>query len=276
MVSSGISGLDHILSGGFPRGSSIIVEGAPGTGKTTLGLQFLYHGAVNCDQPGIYITFEELPEQLYKDMLSFGWDLRRLEKHNQLRVICTSPEVLLEQMMTPNGLFEQMVKQIQCRRVVIDSISLFQYGSDRKGVHRQAIYSLRNMLRKFSLTSLLIREQTHGDSGEMPFENYVADGLIRLSLQQHLQKYRKRTLEVLKMRGARISEGEHIYRITDEGIHLIPALSMVEDTIIARDQQTVSTGIPRLDQLLSGGIPKGSVFILDTNSKANYRNRSFG
>lgn len=269
MISSGIQGLDYILYGGFPQGSSIIVEGSPGTGKTTLGFQFLHNGAVYGNEPGIYITFEELPKQLYSDMLSFGWDLRQLEKNNKLRVICISPEVLLEQMMTPGGLFERMVNEIQCRRVVIDSISLFQYGSEREDLHRQAIYSLRNILRKYSLTSLLIREQTHTGSGEIPFENYVADGVIRLSLQAHLQKYRKRTLEVLKMRGSRIMDGEHIYRFTQQGIHLIPALSMVEDLTITKGDQSIPTGISALDEFLSGGIPKGAVFMFDTNSKAN-------
>lgn len=270
-ISTGISGLDYILYGGFPQASSIIVEGSPGTGKTTLGLQFLYHGAVQFGEPGIYVTFEELPEQLYRDMLAFGWDLRRLERENRLRIVCMSPEVLMEQMMASNGLFEHMVQEIQCRRVVIDSISLFQYGVYRPHRHRQVIYSLRNILRKFSLTSLLIREQTHADSGEIPFENYVADGVIRLTLQEHLRKYRKRILEVLKMRGSMIMEGEHMYRITEQGIHVIPALSMVEDKLVTQHQQTVSTGLARLDQVLSGGIPKGSVFILDTNSKANYK-----
>lgn len=247
------------------------MEGTPGTGKTTLGFQFLVQGIVQHDEPGIYITFEELPEQLYKDMMAFGWDLRQLEKENKLRVLCMSPEVLMEQMMAPGGLFEQVVEQIQCKRAVIDSISLFQYGTDRKDLRRQAIYSLRNILRKFSITALLIKEQTVDASGEVPFENYVADGVIRLTMQEHLEKYRKRTLEVLKMRGCKIEEGEHLYRITDRGIHLIPALSMIEDKTVARDQKVVSSGLTRLDQVLFGGIPKGSVFILDTNSKANYK-----
>jgi circadian clock protein KaiC len=266
-IFSGIAGLDNILNGGLPKGSSIIVEGAPGTGKTTLGVQFLFHGAVSCDEPGIYITFEELPEQIYKDALQFGWDLRQLEKNNQLRVICMPPNIFLEQMTIHNGLLEQMIEQIQCRRVVIDSISLFQYDNEDKERHRQVIYSLRNILRKFSLTSLLIKEQTYIDANKVPFEHYVVDGVIRLSLKEHLQRYRKRTLEVLKMRGTRIHEGEHIYRITGKGIHLIPALSVVEDKMMTNKKQSIPTGIPRLDDL--GGIPEGSVFMIDTNSKAN-------
>lgn len=175
-ISTGIAGLDYILHGGIPQGASVAVEGTPGTGKTTLGFQFLVQGIVQHDEPGIYITFEELPEQLYKDMMAFGWDLRQLEKENKLRVLCMSPEVLMEQMMAPGGLFEQVVEQIRCKRAVIDSISLFQYGTDRKDLRRQAIYSLRNILRKFSITALLIKEQTVDASGEVPFENFVVGG----------------------------------------------------------------------------------------------------
>jgi circadian clock protein KaiC len=272
VLASGVEGLDYILHGGIQKGSSILVEGAPGTGKTTLGLQFIYYGAVHCDEPGIYITFEELPEQIYKDAMSFGWDLRQLEKRDQLRVVCMSPNVLLEQMMEPNGIFEQMVNQIRCKRVVIDSISLLKYGaSTGDQSQRQSIYSMINILRKMSLTAILIREQSYLDVQEFAFENYVADGVIHLALKEHLEQYRKRTLEVLKMRGSKIIEGEHIYYLTEKGMHLVPVRSMVEDKIVVDDGQNISTGITSLDQLLSGGISRGSVFILDTNSKANYK-----
>ncbi|HEX7064524.1 MAG TPA: ATPase domain-containing protein [Bacillales bacterium] len=271
LTSSGIPGLDKVLFGGFPKGSPIILEGAPGTGKTTLGLQFLYNGIIEQGEPGLYITFEELPEQLYRDMKAFGWDLRALERQNQLRILCLSPEVLLEEMMEPGGLFERVVEEIGCKRIVIDSLNMFQYSTETEGKHRQTIYLLRNTLRKFSLTSLFIREQTYLDPTIIPFGHYVVDGVIRLSLQKQYENYRKRTLEVLKMRGCKIMEGEHIYRLTDNGIHLIPARSMVEDFSINDQLTRISTGLPRLDQVLGGGVKGGSVFLLDTNSRANYR-----
>ncbi|MGF2617875.1 AAA family ATPase [Rossellomorea vietnamensis] len=270
-ISSGIEGLDTILHGGLPEGSSVLLDGAPGTGKTILGMQFLYEGATKYNENGIYITVEEFPDQIYKDMESFGWDLKRLEKEDKLRVICMSPETLIEQMRRPNGLFEQMVKEVNCKRVVIDSLNLFHYALEDPSDKRKVIYTLRNILRKFSLTTLLINEQTSLSKNEIPFVSYIVDGVIRLSLQSHQEIYRKRTLEILKMRGCKISEGEHIYRIRHSGIHLIPALSMIEDISITTDSQMLSTGVTQLDGLLGGGIPKGSTFILDTNSKANYK-----
>ena len=98
---TGIVGLDKVLNGGFTQGSTIIVEGEPGTGKTTLGVQFLYNGATQLGEAGIYITFEELPDQIYKDMLRFGWDLQELERQNLIRVICISPKLFLEQFLEP-------------------------------------------------------------------------------------------------------------------------------------------------------------------------------
>lgn len=271
IVSTGIEGLDIIINGGFPVGSSLLIDGAPGTGKTILGMQFLYHGAISHNEPGIYLTFEQFPEQLYKDMTAFGWDLKALEKENKLRVICMSPDILLEQMMKSDGIFEQIIKQINCKRIVIDSLNLLNLGNQTQDEKRKVIYTLRNILRKNSLTSMLIHEQTSLREEEIPFESYVVDGVIRLSLKEQNTIYRKRTLEVLKMRGSKIKEGEHIYRINDAGIHLIPALSMIEDKVVMEEHRTISTGIPTLDRLLSGGMTKGTAFILDTNSKANYK-----
>ncbi len=267
---TGIEGLDFIISGGFPTGSTILLDGAPGTGKTILGMQFLYQGAMYHNEPGIYISFEQFPDQIYEDMNAFGWDIRQLEKENKLRVVCMSPEVLLEQMKQPNGLFDHIVKEINCKRIVIDSLNLLYSGMDNQIEERKTIYTLRNILRKYVLTSILIHEHTSIKREEIPFVSYVVDGVINLNLQQHNVIYRKRTLEVLKMRGRKIREGEHIYRLTDSGVHLVPALSLIEDKVVTEEQANISTGIPMLDQLLSGGIPRGTSFILDTNSKANY------
>jgi circadian clock protein KaiC len=269
-TTTGIEGLDYILSGGFPTGSTVLINGAPGTGKTILGMQFLYDGAITHNEPGIYITFEQFPEQIYEDMNAFGWDIKTLEKENKLRVVCISPDVLLEQMRQPNGLFEQIIQEINCKRIVIDSLNLLYFGMENQVQERTTINTLRNILRKNSLTSILIHEHTSLNREDTSFVSYVVDGVVKLTLQEHNIIYRKRTLEVLKMRGRKIKEGEHIYRLNNSGIHLVPALSLIEDKVITEGQANITTGIPMLDQLLSGGIPRGTSFILDTNSKANY------
>ncbi|WP_246001145.1 ATPase domain-containing protein [Oceanobacillus piezotolerans] len=269
-TATGITGLDNILGGGLPKGSAVIVEGAPGTGKTTLGMQFLYNGITEQNEAGIFITFEEFPDQIYHDMKSFGWDLRALERKNQLRVIGISPKILLEEMQKSNGLFEQMVNEINCERLVIDSISLLRTGDSEKTI-REVLYTLRNILRKFKLTSLLIQERSDLDGNSVPFEHYIFDGLIRLSLKEHLELFRQRTLEVLKMRGTCIMEGEHIYRITENGIYVLLASKTAADIQESTSDFQLKTGIPSLDAILGGGLDKGTIYMLDTNSKANYR-----
>ncbi|GAA3409981.1 ATPase domain-containing protein [Paenibacillus hodogayensis] len=269
-VPTGVRGLDVLLDGGFPQGSAIMIEGAPGTGKTTLGMQFLYYGALKDGEAGFYITFEEFPDQLYADAQALGWDLRKMEREGLLRVISMSPDIFLEHVIDPGGMIEKLIGELNCKRIVVDSISLFRYGTTDEQEHRRMLYRLRNIFRKLGLTSLLIKERGTRKE-ESGFEAYIADGFIQLQLKEQMDKYRVRTLEILKMRGRRIREGEHIYRMTDNGIRLIPARSMVEDLALLNGQGKVPTGIALLDELLEGGITKGSVYLLDTNSKANYK-----
>ena len=92
-VKTGIKGLDDMLAGGFLAETANLVEGAPGTGKTTLGMQFIYNGITQFNEPGLIMTFEEFPQQYYRDAETFGWDFRGLEQADKLRVIMTSPEV---------------------------------------------------------------------------------------------------------------------------------------------------------------------------------------
>ncbi|MFC4401668.1 RAD55 family ATPase [Gracilibacillus xinjiangensis] len=271
LVKTGTEGLDKVLYGGIPRGNTVLLEGLPGTGKTILGMQFLYYGAVKYGEAGIYITFEEFPDQIHEDMKQFGWDIRKLELENKIRVVTLTPEILMDQIHKPEGIFDQMVKDMDCKRVVIDSISLFQYYYSNVETQRKVIYSLRNTLRKFSLTSLLLKEFTQIEEENVSFINYLVDGVISLDLKPQFNNYRKRILEVTKMRGSKIQEGEHLYRISDHGIHLIPALSMVEDEFATTPDYVVPIGIPKIDQIIGGGIHIGSSYTIDTNSKSNYR-----
>ncbi|MBI2127249.1 MAG: circadian clock protein KaiC, partial [Thaumarchaeota archaeon] len=95
-VRTGISDLDKMLGGGFMEGDAVLLAGSAGTGKTTLALQYLVNGVTQFGDAGIYVTFEQLPDQIYRDAKNFGWDLRKMEEQNKFRLICTSPELLLE------------------------------------------------------------------------------------------------------------------------------------------------------------------------------------
>lgn len=273
-VPTGISGLDVVLNGGLPRGSVTVLEGAPGTGKTTLGFHFLVSGALEHGESGMYITFEELPDQLYGNMAAFGWDLRKLERENKLRVICMTADALLAQMKRPGGLFETIVEEIKCKRIVIDSISLLNDHAVSQAQRRETAYMVRNILRKYGLTAFVLRESIvcmNGKDEGHAFEHYLFDGYIELSVKPFIEHYRKRVVEIHKLRGRHIIEGEHRYFITEDGIRVLPALTMAEDRAIAAHAADLSTGIPEFDRVLAGGLRRGSVYMLDTNSKANYK-----
>lgn len=270
IVLSGIPGLDPLLHGGFPANAQIVLEGSPGTGKTTLGMQFLVYGATTLNEPGLYITFEELPAAIYRSMESFGWNIRELERDNLLKVVCISPNAFVDQLMQEGGVLERLIHRMGCRRIVIDSVSLYKHLTDEGPVFRQRVYMLTNILRKFSITSLLISETGTSFGMESPIENYVADGVIRLSVKPFMNDFRTRIVEIVKMRNRKIIEGEHTYRITDSGIYIVPSISY-DDPATRGDMQLLSTGIDLLDEALGGGIPRGSIFAIDTNSRVQYK-----
>src|SRR5579884_695469 len=106
LVPTGIAGFDELLGGGLVAGTMALVEGAPGTGKTTLGLGFIHHGVVARGEPGLVLTFEEVPQQLYRDALNFGWDLRRLVEDGKLNVVCITADVLQRYLGDPEAMWD--------------------------------------------------------------------------------------------------------------------------------------------------------------------------
>src|SRR5512135_2266688 len=111
-IKSGVPGLDEMLGGGFLAETANLVEGAPGTGKSTLGMQFIYNGITQFNEPGLIMTFEEFPQQYYHDAQAFGWNLRQLEQTDKLRVIMTSPEASKADLESVGGRIEAMTHEI--------------------------------------------------------------------------------------------------------------------------------------------------------------------
>src|SRR5215510_11585795 len=101
LIQMGIAGLDDILRGGMPKGNVILVEGAAGTGKTLLGMEFIYRGITVFHEPGLIVSFEVAPQKLIRDALGFGWDLVTWQQQNQLKLLFTSPQVLSQELHSP-------------------------------------------------------------------------------------------------------------------------------------------------------------------------------
>ncbi|MCF8010345.1 MAG: ATPase [Clostridiales bacterium] len=254
-VVTGISGFDELVYGGILRGNSILMEGVPGAGKTTFGIEYVCRGIIDFNEPGVIVTFEEFPESMYRDALNFGWDMRKLEMENKLRIICTSPEVLAD---TETNLIEQVVEEVGAKRVLIDSISHFRNISNDNQSIRKTVYSFCNGLRRLGLTTLLVKEQESKEEACYAFEEYIVDAVIRLKNKEMPGLHRHRVLEITKTRGQDHVAGEHSFRILEEGVKVFsPVKAMNVCSRVEQENELVHTGIPGLDYLTQGGLPRG-------------------
>jgi circadian clock protein KaiC len=221
-VQTGIRGLDEMLFGGFLPQTANLVEGAPGTGKTTIGMQFIYNGITRFDEPGLIITFEEFPRQYYQDAAAFGWDFGQLEKEGKLKVIMTSPEVSRMDVESVGGMIETSATQMGARRVLVDSITHFERLTQDPVELRALEYSFINGLKREGLTSLLTRESPTL-LGEAPQEDsdiaFVVDSYMLLRYVE-MESMIHKALLVLKMRGSDHAKDIRQFGITEHGVEV--------------------------------------------------------
>jgi circadian clock protein KaiC len=192
-----------MLSGGFMDKDAVMLAGSAGAGKTTLALQYLVNGAVLYGESGIYVTFEQLPDQIYRDAASFGWDLRKLEEDNKLRIICTSPDLLLTS-DSGEGLLDIPISQIRPRRIVIDSLSHLQMFI-KEADFRLEVYRLISHLKTKSLSSILLWEtpQMMGQLNSISDMgmSFLVDSILLLKPVE-IDSSIRRAIVILKMRGS--------------------------------------------------------------------------
>ncbi len=222
-VKTGIPGLDEMLMGGFIPETANLVEGAPGTGKTTLGMQFIHHGIVAHDEPGLILTFEEFPQQYYRDAASFGWDFRGLEREGHLRVVMTSPEVGAAGLAEVGGTIEHLVREVGARRILVDSLSHFERLGESPGDLRRTAYGFINSLKREGLTAVLTRESPAllGDAeGSADAFAFMADGYVLLRYVEIESSVRKAIL-VLKLRGSDHDKRIRQCEITSRGLEVL-------------------------------------------------------
>ena len=221
-VGTGIPGLDEMLWGGLLPQTANLIDGAPGTGKTTLGMQFIYHGIVACGEPGLILTFEEFPQQYYSDALNFGWDFYQMEQENKLRIVMTSPEVGIADLEQVGGRIEKLVQEIGAKRILVDSLTHFERVSKDPTHLRRIVYGFVNGLKREGLTAVLTRESMAllGDAGGT--ENslaFLVDSYILLRYVE-IESTINKALLVLKMRGSNHDKGIRQYEITSRGIEV--------------------------------------------------------
>jgi circadian clock protein KaiC len=254
-LKTGIAEFDEMLGGGFLEGDAVMLAGGPGTGKTNLALEYLMAGIAS-GQPGIYLSFEELPDQIYRDAMTFGWDLKKMEKEDKLRVMCTSPELLLGGTDAAE-LLADPIKEIKARRIVIDSLShlsMFVKGDDM----RKETYRLMRYFKTKDLSSVLIWEspQTQGQSFAVSDAglSFIVDTMVLLRYVEIDSDVRK-AITVLKMRGSAHDKRLREYEITQRGIEILAPFGGLEG-ITTGTARRVSKSIDDLIRKFDETIPE--------------------
>ena len=257
LVKTGIKGLDEVLFGGIPRSNVILVAGTAGTGKTTLGVEFVYRGASQFNEPGVIVLFEVGPDKLIRDAALFGWDLRQLERDGRLKMIFTTRQLFQQELQQADSPLLAEAAEIGARRIFVDG--LVRLPESNGGDPRDAFHLLAEGLHRENLTAMLALESTFADpaAARAP-EEFVADTIVRLSIEP-VQRAVLRSLEVVKSRGHEFALGRHSFRIINgQGLEVYRRVqaprSLQRERGAAFDSTSrVATGIPGLDELVNGG-----------------------
>ena len=261
---TGISGLDAVLNGGLPRDRLYVLQGSPGAGKTTIGLQFLRAGRAR-DERVLYVTLSETASELGATATSHGWSLEGIALHEVLppedvamegeNTLFHPAEVELTE--TTGSIIEQ-IERHNPSRLVIDSLSEIRLLSQSPLRYRRQILALKKFLAGRQCTALFLDEG--GQEGDLHLQT-IAHGVIRLEQLAPLYGAERRRLNIIKLRGLKFRGGYHDFKIETGGIVVFPRLIAAEHQEPAVEG-VVSSGLAGLDALLGGGIDRGTTTLI--------------
>jgi circadian clock protein KaiC len=267
LIRTGILGLDSILLGGIPRTNVILVQGPTGSGKTLMGLEFIYHGIVQYHEPGMIVVFETSPSKLIRDAAEFGWNLDELQQQKKLQIIFTSPQVFDQELRSPDSLLIETASEMGAKRMFVDGVGLLgpEHGVSNSvpGGYREFLQQLMEALSRENLTTMLSLEVGSAPNSIANAEaaRFLADTIIDLRRERHGRRM-QRGLEVLKSRGQDYDVGEHTLQITSgRGLEIF---RRVQAPLRASKKQPTSStmrsviGVEAVDTLIGGGIFDGS------------------
>lgn len=268
-ISTGIEGFEHISNGGLPEGRATLVSGTAGSAKTVFACQYLAAGITKYGESGVFVTFEESPSDIRRNMLGFGWNISEWEKHGKWSFVDASPhpgdDAIISGDYDLGGLLaqiENVVKATNAKRVSLDSIGAILNRFHDLSIFRRELFRISSALKSMKVTAILTAERTneYGEIARYGIEEFVADNVIILRNALENEK-RRRTIEILKFRGTYHQKGEFPFTITPgKGIVVIP-LSAIELKQKSSDAR-ITSGIAELDDMCGGGFFRDSIILV--------------
>jgi len=263
---TGIKGFDEITEGGLPKNRTTLFSGSTGTGKTLLGLDFLIHGATQYNERGVFLSFEETEDELYKDVASLNLNLQELVSQKKVlleHVVLERRDIQEKGEFNLEGLFillEHAIDSIGAKRVVLDSIESLFAGVRDVGVLRLEVKRLFRWLKEKEVTAIITGELGHGSYTRHGLEEYISDCIILLDNRVR-EQISTRRIRVIKYRGSKHGTNEYPFVIDNGGLSVIPITSAGLDQ--PGTAKRVSTGIPSLDKMFKGaGFTRGSTVLV--------------
>lgn len=273
-LETGIPGFDHIANGGLPKGRTTLVSGTAGSAKTIFAAQFLVEGIAKAGENGVFVTFEESPLDIVRNMRGFGWDIAKWEAECKWAFVDASRQPDEERDIKRDLIsgdydlgallarIEYAVQRVGARRVSMDSLgAIFSQLPDSNTV-RSELFRIASVLKSIGVTAVMTAERTeeYGEIARYGVEEFVADNVVIVRNVLEDEK-RRRTIEILKFRGVTHQKGEFPFTvIPDRGIVVIP-LSAIE--LQQRSSNIrITSGNPELDRMCGGGFFRDSVILV--------------
>lgn len=252
---TGINGFDEITGGGLPAGRPTLICGGAGSGKTVFGVEFLSNGALRFGEPGVLVTFEEQADEVAQNVASFGIDFAALEKKGLLvveHIHVARSEIEETGEYNLEGLFIRLgaaIDSVGAKRIVLDTIESLFSGFSNAAILRAELRRLFQWLKTKGVTAVITSERDQHGEVKQDLEEYVSDCVVYLDNRVHEQVTTRR-LRVVKYRGSRHGVDEYPFLIDEHGISVLPLSSLSFDHPVSTER--VSSGIPRLDEMLEG------------------------
>ena len=259
---TGIPGLDEVTAGGLPAGRPTLICGSAGCGKTLMAMEFLIRGATEFGEPGIFVTFEELPEELTQNVRSLGFDLEDLERQNLLlieHIHVERSEIEETGEYDLEGLFIRLgfaIDSIGAKRIVLDTLEVLFGGLDNEAILRSELRRLFRWLKERGMTAVITGERGEGALTRQGLEEYISDCVILLDHRVNDQLATRR-MRVVKYRGSLHGTNEYPFLIDEQGIEVLPITSM--GLVHEATSERIPSGVRGLDDMMGGaGFYRGS------------------